>query len=104
MVYRIINYSAELFKYPLFINVEFPERAGAFLQFMNQMKDLASLCYVNYTYSGERVGRALVGMEFTSREDQKACLERILKLSGDSVRAAREVSSDTFYRLTGQRR
>lgn len=104
VVYRIINYSAELFKYPLFINVEFPERAGAFLQFMNQMKDLASLCYVNYTYSGERVGRALVGMEFTSREDQKACLERILKLSGDSVRAAREVSSDTFYRLTGQRR
>jgi len=31
--YRIINYSPELFQYPLFINVEFPERAGAFRQF-----------------------------------------------------------------------
>ncbi len=104
VVYRIINYSPELFAYPLFINIEFPERAGAFLQFMNQIKDIASLCYFNYTYSGERVGRALVGMEFVSEEDQKICLERILAMSGDSIRAAREVSSDTFYRLTGTRR
>ena len=102
--YRIINYSPELYSFPLFINVEFPERAGAFLQFMNQMKDLASLCYVNYSYSGERVGRALVGMEFTSEQDQKDCLERIHRMSGDSIRAASEVSSDTFYRLTGKRR
>ncbi len=102
--YRIINYSPELFSFPLFINVEFPERAGAFLEFMNQMRDLASLCYVNYSYSGERVGRALVGMEFTSEEGQKACLERIYSMSGDSIRAASEVNTDTFFRLTGQNR
>lgn len=102
--YRIINYSPELFQYPLFINVEFPERAGAFRQFMNQVKDVASLCYVNYTYSGERVGRALVGMEFASAESQKACLEDIMGMCGNTIRAAREVSDDTFYRLTGKRR
>jgi len=41
--YRIINYDPDLFTHPLFVNVEFPERAGAFLQFMTQVKGLASL-------------------------------------------------------------
>ena len=71
---------------------------------MNQVKDVASLCYVNYTYSGERVGRALVGMEFASAESQKACLEDIMGMCGNTIRAAREVCDDTFYRLTGKRR
>jgi len=43
-------------------------------------------------------------MEFTSRDDQQACLERILEMSGKNIRAAREVSDDTFYRLTGSKR
>lgn len=104
--YRIINYSPELFQNPLFVNIEFPERAGAFLQFMSEVKDIASLCYFNYAYSGERVGRALVGMEFPSREDQELCLARIMAMSGQSgcIRAAREVSDEIFYRLTGHRR
>ena len=102
--YRIINYSPELFQYPLFINVEFPERAGAFLQFMNEVKEIASLCYVNYSYSGERVGRALVGMEFKNAEDYQQCSTRISEMSGHSIRAVREVCDDTFYRLTGARR
>ncbi|MGB0993446.1 MAG: pyridoxal-phosphate dependent enzyme [Akkermansiaceae bacterium] len=102
--YRIINYAPELFENALFINIEFPERAGAFLQFMQEVKDLASLCYFNYAYSGERVGRALVGMEFSSEEDQKSCLTRILAMQGDCIRAAREVSDETFYRLTGEKR
>lgn len=102
--YRIINYSAELFEFPLFINIEFPERAGAFLEFMEEVKDLASLCYFNYAYSGERVGRALVGMEFASADDQSRCLERIYAMQGGAIRAAREVSDETFYRLTGYKR
>jgi len=105
--YRIINYAPELFHYPLFVNIEFPERAGAFLQFMTQVKDIASLCYFNYAYSGERVGRALVGMEFGSSEDQQACLERIISMQASHrgcIRAAREVSDETFLRLTGKKR
>ena len=43
--YRIINYSPQLFSHPLFVNVEFPERAGAFLEFMEKVKELSSLCY-----------------------------------------------------------
>ena len=37
---------------PLFVHIEFPERAGAFLDFMERIADLASLCYFNYTYTG----------------------------------------------------
>ena len=96
--YRIINYSPELFEYPLFINIEFPERAGAFLEFMGEVKDVASLCYFNYAYSGERVGRALVGMEFSSLESQKACLSRILKMQGGELNILVErKEGDYFY-------
>jgi len=105
--YRIINYAAELFSYPLFVNIEFAERAGALLQFMSEVKDIASLCYFNYAYSGERVGRALVGMEFDTAADQQQCLERIMAMPGGktgSIRAAREVSDETFLRLTGKKR
>ena len=99
--YRIINYTPALFEHPLFVNIEFPERAGAFLQFMHEVRDLASLCYFNYAYSGERVGRALVGMEFDSDANRAACLARIKTLQGQCIRAARVVSDETFYRLTG---
>lgn len=105
--YRIINYTPELFENSLFINIEFPERAGAFLQFMTEVKDIASLCYFNYAYSGERVGRALVGMEFGTMEEQKDCLQRIMSMTdhdGGGIRAAREVSDEIFYRLTGRKR
>jgi len=102
--YRIINYTPELFQNPLFVNIEFPERAGAFLEFMAEVRDLASLCYFNYAYSGERVGRALVGMEFASVEDQQKCLALMTSMQGGAIRAAREVSNEIFYRLTGHRR
>lgn len=105
--YRIINYMPELFENPLFINIEFPERAGAFLQFMSEVKNLASLCYLNYSYSGERVGRALVGMEFLTPAERQSCLdhiEEIITREGAGIRAAREVSDEIFYRLTGLRR
>lgn len=102
--YRIINYTPELFTNPLFINIEFPERAGAFLEFMRGVKDIASLCYFNYAYSGERVGRALVGMEFASSADRDTCMRRIEAMQSAGIRAAREVSDETFYRLTGAER
>ena len=102
--YRIINYTPELFQNPLFVNIEFPERAGAFLQLMTGVKDIASLCYFNYAYSGERVGRALVGMEFAATEHRDTCLDRMRGMQGDCIRAAREVSDETFYRLTGKKR
>ena len=105
--YRIINYAAERFSCPLFVNIEFPERAGSLLQFMEEVRDLASLCYFNYAYSGERVGRALVGMEFDSDKSRQFCLDQIMAMPGSDngcIRAVREVSDETFLRLTGKKR
>jgi len=100
--YRIIPFEPGLFSYPLFVQLEFPERPGAFLQFMEGVRDLASLCYFNYAYSGERVGRALVGMEFSSVEDRERCLERVCGMVGEGLRAVRPVSDGAFARLTGK--
>jgi len=99
--YRIINYDSDLFKNPLFVNIEFPERAGAFLAFMLQVKQYSSLCYFNYSYSGERVGRALVGMNFDSIEDQQACLKLINSMVGGNIMAYQLVGEETLTRLLG---
>ncbi len=75
--FRAIRYRANLFNHPLMLRYEFPERMGALHEFMEQIKDLANLCYFNYLYSGERVGRALVGLEFKSEADREAMLVRL---------------------------
>jgi len=99
--FRIINYDPERFKNPLFVHIEFPERPGAFLDFMLQIRDLAWLCYFNYSYSGERVGRAMVGMEFATPADRIVCLERIRHMQGRTIRAAREMSKAAMDRTMG---
>ncbi len=62
--FRIINYEPHLFRHPYFIILEFPERAGALREFLQAAQTRNSICYFNYTYSGEQVGRALIGFEF----------------------------------------
>lgn len=99
--YRIINYDPSLFSYPLFVNVEFPERAGAFQQFMDKVSEFTSLCYFNYEYSGERVGRALVGMDFEDDTARDACKVLLNDMIGDDIRDVRSVSDETLQRLLG---
>jgi len=100
--YRIIPCEPRLFQHPLFVQLEFPERPGALLQFMESVRDTASLCYFNYAYSGERVGRALVGMDFASASDRDASMTRIHRLVGESLRAVKPVSDGAFARLAGR--
>lgn len=73
--FRIINYEPETFHRPLFIRYEFPERPGALLEFLEQIRSLANVCYFNYAYSGERIGRALVGLEFESTDARERLVE-----------------------------
>jgi threonine dehydratase len=75
--FRMIHYSSELFRWPLFIKLEFPERAGALREFLVGIRDIASICYFNYAYSGERVGRALLGFEFDREEDRAEFRSRL---------------------------
>jgi threonine dehydratase len=62
--YKVINYNPALFHHPLFMNVQFPERKGALRDFLRKISPVASICYFNYAYSGEAIGRALMGFEF----------------------------------------
>ncbi len=93
--FRIIHYKPALFHIPYFITLEFPERAGALHDFLVSIRDTASICYFNYTFTGEQVGRALLGFEF---EDQ-AHRESFLKLLKDSHHNHRELDSAVLGRV-----
>lgn len=100
--YRIINYNPSILENPVFVNIEFSERAGAFLEFMDGVKDIASLCYFNYSYSGEGVGRSMVGIEFSSIIDKETGLQKIEAMVGKNIRAVRPVSLEAQQRLTSK--
>lgn len=69
--FRIIRYDPSHFRQPLFIRLAFPERAGALGEFLRLIEGTASICYFNYLYTGEREGRALLGLEFASHADRE---------------------------------
>jgi threonine dehydratase len=69
--YRIINYNPGLFKNPVLMNIQFPERKGALRDFMRAISSVANVCYFNYAYSGEMIGRAIMGFEFTNEADRQ---------------------------------
>jgi len=68
--FRIIHYEPSIFHNAFFITLEFPERAGALHDFLLELKDHANICYFNYIFTGEQVGRALLGFEFPSEDDR----------------------------------
>lgn len=93
--YRIINYNPALFKYPVLLQVLFPERRGALRDFMRRVSGIANLCYFNYAYTGENIGRALMGFEFQSEAD-RARLEELI--AGSPVEC-KHVPSDAAARI-----
>ncbi|MBN4046900.1 pyridoxal-phosphate dependent enzyme [bacterium AH-315-P07] len=93
--FRIIHYESHLFKLPYFIKLEFPERAGALHDFLELIKGKANMCYFNYAYTGEQVGRALLGFEFDSEQHRAT----FIKLLGESDQNYREISAHTLERV-----
>lgn len=89
--YRTIQYSDNLLNLPLFLEIEFPERAGALRDFMKEVSAYANLFYFDYRYSGERVGRALLGIDFQSESERSDCKQLISSLEQNLIRSAREV-------------
>ena len=99
VAFRVIPYRAELLSHPAFLNLQFFERAGALHDFLvRHIQGRANIGYFNYVYTGERVGRALLGLEFASAEDRSVFL-RDLPASGDGFDACREVHPDIAARL-----
>jgi threonine dehydratase len=93
--FRIIHYEPALFRRPLFLRLDFPERAGALHDFLASLRTRANVCYFNYQFSGEEVGRALLGVEFESDGEREA-FRRELRESG---RAHREVGPEVLGRI-----
>jgi len=67
--FRAIPCDPRTLTHPVFLEIEFYERKGALRAFLEDViRCRGNLCYFNYRYSGERVGRALVAVEFGSGE------------------------------------
>jgi threonine dehydratase len=93
--YKVINYNPALFHDPIFMNVQFPERKGALRDFLRHISSVASICYFNYAYSGEAIGRALMGFEFKSPENK----EKFLEIIKNTVVSCRPVDAETTKRM-----
>ncbi len=93
--FRIINYEPDLFRLPFFLTYEFPERAGALHDLLVSIRDTASICYFNYTSTGEQVGHALIGFEFED-ESHRAAFLKILPQTGHEYR---EVEVEVLRRM-----
>ncbi len=93
--YKIINYNPSLFHDPIFMTIHFPERKGALRDFLRAISPVANICYFNYAYSGEAIGRALMGFEFTSSENRQEFLETIK----NTVATCKEIDPETARRI-----
>ncbi|QYY34979.1 pyridoxal-phosphate dependent enzyme [Ruficoccus sp. ZRK36] len=99
--YRAIACDARLLTHPLLLELEFYERPGAMHAFLDgTVRGRGNFCYFNYRYSGERVGRALIGIEFESAEVRETFAAN-LPASGKGYRLCRILEDSEMNRLLG---
>ncbi len=73
--FRVIPFNVDLLKLPFFAVIEFPNRPGALRDFMLGASESASVCYMNYTDTGQTEGQALMGFDFENIARQTEFLE-----------------------------
>jgi threonine dehydratase len=101
IAFRAIPLRGDLLRNPLFLRLDFYERAGALHDFLDKrIRGNASLCYFNYRQTGERIGRALIGLDFPSSYEREALLLS-LPAQGDGYRSCVPVDEATHRRLAG---
>jgi len=98
VAFRLIHYQSKLLRYPIFIKLEFHERAGALAEFLRAVSPHSNLCYFNYVYSGERVGRALLGFEFKTSEAHDN-FDQALASAEHAYRGYERVSESALKRI-----
>jgi threonine dehydratase len=102
VAFRAIPLRGDLVSYPAFLRLDFYERPGALHDFLGRrIQGNASICYFNYRQSGERIGRALIGLEFPSSFEREAFLMTIPS-HGEGYRLCETVGDETVRRLTGK--
>ena len=100
VIFRLIPYKAKLLHRPYFIKLEFHERPGALADFLSAVSTRANLCYFNYVYSGERVGRALLGFEFNT-SDQRNQFPKVLASAKNAYRIYETLPAPALERILG---
>jgi len=99
--FRVIPYNEKLMRDPVFLRLDFYERAGALADFLKKyLTPSENICYFNYIYTGERVGRALIGIEFSDASARERFLKRI-PATGEAFRSCVVVSGTAASRLAG---
>jgi threonine dehydratase len=101
VAFRAIPLRGDLLENPLFLRLDFYERPGALHDFLTaRLRGNASLCYFNYRQSGERIGRALIGIEFPSPYERDAFLVA-LPPHGEGYRLCAPLDAKTAARVAG---
>lgn len=102
VLFRVIPYEEKLMRLPVFLRLDFYERPGALSAFLEKnLGENENICYFNYLYTGERVGRALIGIEFSDAAARERFLAKLPK-SGDGFRSCVVVNGAAAKRLTGE--
>ncbi|MDR2513028.1 MAG: pyridoxal-phosphate dependent enzyme [Puniceicoccales bacterium] len=93
VAFRVIRHERALMNNPVFLNLDFYERPGALHDFLKEHVVALSgdICYFNYTYTAERVGHALLGIEFET-DPQREKFLATLPMRGSGFRSCRTVS------------
>ncbi|MDP3851429.1 MAG: pyridoxal-phosphate dependent enzyme [Luteolibacter sp.] len=101
VAFRAIPLRGDLLHHPVFLRLDFYERPGALHDFLTQrVRGNASICYFNYRQSGERIGRALIGLDFPSPFERDAMMMSIPS-HGDGYRLCQAVDPETLTRMRG---
>ena len=102
ILFRVIPYNEKLMREPAFLRLDFYERPGALSAFLEKnLSASENICYFNYQYTGERVGRALIGIEFSDTAARERFLAALPK-SGDGFRSCVVIDGDAAKRLAEQ--
>ena len=97
--FRAIMLRGDLLAAPLFLRLDFYERPGALYDFLNKaVRGRANFMYFNYRQSGERIGRALIGLDFGDAAARAEFLAA-LPARGDGYRSCAPVDEATHRRL-----
>lgn len=99
--FRAIPLRGDLLHFPAFLRLDFYERPGALRDFLKQrIQGNANLCYFNYRQSGERIGRALIGLDFPSPFEREALLMAIPS-HGEGYRLCHALDEASTLRIIG---
>lgn len=102
VAFRALPWRPDLTVCPAFLRLDFYERPGALHDFLAKViQNRASICYFNYRQSGERIGRALIGLDFAEPAARDAFLAA-LPQHGEGYRSCQPVDEATARRLMGE--